>query len=431
MEKSSHKSDTSLSTENQSLKSWWILVGALTVFYFLLYGAYLSFPPEMYYDEVYQTKTAQQVVAGSGWNDTAHPPLIKLLIAGCIFLFGNSSWVWRLVSLFSGYGCLWLIFLIVRRWTGNMRLAFFSVMLFLLDGIPFTMSRIGMIHMGMLFWMLAALFAIGQSMGLDVWNRRRGFLFAGICFGFAVNSRIVGASAAFFLLFPLLKIWKTSATAKFAFVRDLFFWFGVPALLAYLLPYLYLLFNGAYGTWQSIFEYQKNMLHYHFNLTEWHTYASRWWGWPFLVRPIWLYFIDVSGANEAPETWIRGILCIGNPVIYWVLVPAFVWNVWLAMKKQNHFSILILIGFLSQWLWWAFVGRFTFFLYFLTAVPFAAMMISVVLEDLWRRQGSARILAGVYLAAVLVSFIYWYPLYAGIPIPGAWFRQHMWFQSWI
>jgi len=113
------------------------------------------------------------------------------------------------------------------------------------------------------------------------------------------------------------------------------------------------------------------------------------------------------------------------------LVPAFVWNVWLAMKKQNHFSILILIGFLSQWLWWAFVGRVTFFLYFLTAVPFAAMMISVVLEDLWRRQGSARILAGVYLAAVLVSFIYWYPLYAGIPIPGAWFRQHMWFQSWI
>ena len=48
-----------------------------------------------------------------------------------------------------------------------------------------------------------------------------------------------------------------------------------------------------------------------------HPYFSSWYTWPWLYRPTWYYF---NQTTEAAVT-VRGIVALGNPALWWVSVP--------------------------------------------------------------------------------------------------------------
>jgi len=78
-----------------------------------------------------------------------------------------------------------------------------------------------------------------------------------------------------------------------------------------------------------------------------------------------------------------------------------------------------------------FIGRVQFFHFFYTAMPFVCMAVAVHLSDLWRQGRGGRVLVAAYLGLVAAMFFYWYPLLTGWPVSHAFFKQHMWFRSWI
>lgn len=383
-----------------------------------LYGYRLDFPNKVYYDEVYHVKTAREFLTLSGNTDTAHPPVGKLLMAGSIKLFGDKSWVWRLSSYLCGTASIILFFFLSRRLFRSSGAAWAAAFLLALDGISFTQSRIAMLNTPMFLFMLLSLWFF-----LKYVEKRTllSLLLTGVFLGLTASTRWVGLGVLAVMGMLLVPRWK-----KIPDKGRLFGGFAVMILITlviYVAGHIVLTLLKNYG-WKGLWKYQTTMLTYHWNLKEGHVYGSAWWSWPLLIRPIW-YFRERAGDLA------YDIMCIGNPAIFWVFIPAAFYMALRAMDNKDRVSLFILLGFLSQWLPWAFISRVKFFHYFYSATPFTALGLAWCLNLMWKSGRTGRYAAGVYLGLVALMFIYWYPLLSGYPVPQVWAEGHFWFKSWI
>ena len=390
---------------------------ALTV----LYTSRLSFPEKEYYDEVYHVKTAREFLALKGNTDTAHPPLGKLLIALSIRTFGDFPWAWRLVPCLAGLGAILVFQRLARRVFESDSFGWLAAMLFALDGISFTQARIAMLNAAMMFFMLlTVLFFIKilESSGRE----KKYFFLCGVFLGLGVATRWVSLAVLPVLgMIFLGQFRRVESWADFLFKALLFL--VILPMAIYFSSHIILFWSQGYKGW-DILKYQVQMFRYHASLHATHHYGSPWWSWPLLKRPIWYFFERRAGL-------VYGILCIGNPAVIWALAPAAIYLVWQLFSPRGRVCAFILMGFLSQWLPWAFVSRVKFFHYFYTAMPFLALAITFALKDLWQSGKPGRIAGAFYIVLVLGLFAYWYPLLAGCPISEAYFENHLWFKSWI
>lgn len=403
---------------------FWFLFAA--VLYFSVYGFNLQYPPEMYYDEVYFVKTAQQITVLNGYTDTVQPPLGKLLIALCIMIGGNFSWVWRLVPLVTGFGCLVMIYEITKLLTQKSKVAFLAACLFSLDGVSFTQARIGILNAPMLFFMLLSVWSLTKHAVAREWPRRVAFSLSGIFFGLAVATRLIGLSVVPLLFIFYWKIWQEEKE-KGALIKDTLYYLVFLPVVLYESTYLIIPFIHGLN-WFTIWKMQVNMIHYHLTLKKGHLYGSPWWSWPLMIRPIWYYFKQIPLNGVA---MVKGILCIGNPFIFWVTPFVMIFALVQLFRSKGWVYPFVVIGYFTQWLQWAPVTRVKFFHYIYTAMPFAAIALALVLESYWRLGRFGKGLVVFYLVLVIAMFFYWYPLLNGMLIPDACFRQHMWFRCWI
>src|SRR5262249_21818129 len=75
---------------------------------------------------------------------------------------------------------------------------------------------------------------------------------------------------------------------------------------------------------------QKQMYWYHTGLKATHPYASDWWEWPLLRKPVW-YYVDY---NAGPDK-ISNIFGMGNPLIFWAFLPAVAFALWEWIEDWN------------------------------------------------------------------------------------------------
>ncbi len=54
----------------------------------------------------------------------------------------------------------------------------------------------------------------------------------------------------------------------------------------------------------------------------------------------------------------------------------------------------------------------------------------MLLVELWKRGRAGRVLVAGYVAAVVLVFTYFYPVYSGLPLPYSGFEARMWLRSW-
>lgn len=387
-----------------------------------IYGWRLYFPTTMYFDEVYRVKTAQQFIALRGYTERVHPPLGMLLISLSILMLGDYSPVWRLSALLAGIGCIYAIYAITRKLTRNSRTGFWAAFLFALNGISLPLARIATFESVMLFFMLLSILCFLENEAEDGQAQAKAFFFSGVFLGLALATRWVAAT----LLGPLALLWfkrYRESKNRMLLIKHTLIFFGIIPALIYFSSYLIVPFiKGFHGS--DIWKLQTNALHYHLTLKAGHHYASKWWTWPFMIRPIWYYFQRQHGL-------VYGILCIGNPAICWTIPVAMGYAGWRFFKEKSLVTLLIIVGFLTQWVAWAPVRRVTFFHYFNTAMPFVTMAAALVLEQLWQNKKFGRWVAIGYLLLVTGMFIYWYPLLTGYPISEWYFRNHLWFKSWV
>jgi dolichyl-phosphate-mannose--protein O-mannosyl transferase len=392
----------------------------------VIYSYRLNFPPEPYYDEVHYVRFLKKLIHEHTYDYVSpHPPLWHLMTLAAIGILGEQPVAWRIVSLLSGLLLIPFLYLLTKKITHDTPTAICAAMLFALDCISFTQARIGMFNSLSLLWMMLALWAFLHLQPERPWPRRRVLLSTGFFLGLGVATKLATLGMAMIIYFlAIFEAIKRRGERKELILESILFLVILP-LIIYFCAHAFIPFLPGYS-WKSIWEIQKFNFHYHLveAATQTHQYASQWWGWPLLLRPVWYYY--------APEaSVVRGIVCIGNPAIFWVIPSMVAYLFWDLLRRKSKTVALILLGFLGQWLFYAIGARLKFFHYFYFAMPFVAMGLAWICRQLWKQGRVARILVCAYLVLVLGMFIYWYPLLAGIPIPEKYFQHHMWFRSWI
>jgi Gpi18-like mannosyltransferase/predicted membrane-bound dolichyl-phosphate-mannose-protein mannosyltransferase len=182
---------------------------------------------------------------------------------------------------------------------------------------------------------------------------------------------------------------------------------------------------------------QQQMYHYHANLVATHPYASAWWQWPLLDKPI-LYYANYTHAvmPNGGECCVSTIRAIPNPLVWWsglVSVPAVAWLAW---RERNRGYALLVVAYLFQWLPWIRSPRLAFEYHFYPNLAIIILANAVVLQHVWnwgreRDDVRARYAVAAYAVAVVAAFIYFFPLVSGWPITSDAMNARIWNPHWI
>ncbi len=449
------------------------------------------------------------VPAGSPKNtayEWTHPPGAKLFMEVGIHLLGNTPSGWRLTGALFGAAGLGLIYalgrLIFNRFAG-----LFAAALLALDGLWFVMARTAMNDVYVTtFLLLTYLFLffylrgparqrrryiwlIGLGLGLAAackWSTAYSFAIIGVMVGLREAHdelagrkdwlRWVAGTVVFFALWAAFFAWQGLTITWGALWAGLIAigalalveaagavrrrrswpgpataWLGAFVLVplaVYLASYFQFFTMG--HTPSQFVELQKQMYLYHANLKATHAWASRWWTWPLVLKPVWFY--TAGGASGT----VKNVYALGNPLIWWAFLPAALYGLWrwfqsgpgvdalrrLRLRAESLFAIydwatsrrgpaaigltLALLGFFGQWLPWALSPRISFMYHMLPSVPFGCLLIAYALVQL----RAPRVAVLGYLLPVAVAFAFFYPILSALPISPSYLDQHFWMDSW-
>lgn len=393
---------------------------------------HIEIPQREYYDEVHHVKTARQFIRGEEPTEWTHPHLGKMAMALSMAALGDNSYAWRLPEAVMGSGIIALVYLL-GAWTFKSRMVgLLAALLLLFDGLQFAMSRIGMLDVYVTFFILSAYIIFSRYFYMEWKTSNLSFLGLGISLGLALSSKwtglyaygcIIGLLAVTILQQRRLKgPFSFDLRLDITFLRCIAFLILAP-IAVYLLSYfLYVQMGHSLG---EVLNYQRGMWNYHAKITQAHRYASAWWSWPLLMRPVWLYFSPVDSQN------IQGIVFLGNPAVFWLGIPCMAYTAWAAVNLKSRPCFLIFAAFCFQYLPWGIAPRkLLFFHHFYSALPFLCISIAYCLNRLWLNP-KLRSAVLVYMAVVLGLFVYFYPILSAQPISRPSFQERMWFKNWI
>jgi hypothetical protein len=186
---------------------------------------------------------------------------------------------------------------------------------------------------------------------------------------------------------------------------------------------------------------QTEMYNYHAHLVATHPYASQWWQWPILERPISYYYHDFrtgAGTDDPTACCVAEILALPNPFVWWaglITVPVVGAYAWF---ERNRGYALLVIAYFLQWLPWIGSPRIAFEYHFYPNLAIIVLCNAIVLQKLWHwvPEGQPnpfipRVGVGIYLAVVAWAFVFFYPVLVGQHVTWDAWHARMWIGRWI
>lgn len=416
-----------------------------------------------------------------------HPPLGRILIgAGMALLGPDSATGWRISAAVFGTATVLLVYLLA--WSLTHSIVFSSVAsgLIAIDGLGIVLSRISLLDVFLTFFIVLAFwFAVldrrrtgdrldaamdalpghTHTWGPLLWDRPW-LLAAGAAAGAATAVKWSG-------------LYVLAAIGVYAVVTDalarrrqgivqwpmdavrqglMSFVVLVPiSVVVYLASWTGWLFtDGGYMrqtdqnatgvfAWvpmalQNLWAYHQEMYKFHVGLVTPHSYASPAWQWPLLLRPTSMYWhqddVGVNGCT-LPAGCTEAISSIANPVIWWAGIAASVYLLVRFVMVRDWRFALVLTGLAATYVPWLLYPERTIFQFYTVAMlPFLVLALAFALQDVGRGvRGSSRLSGQVVVLAFLVVCVgvsaFWYPVWAGLPVPYEFWRLHNWLPSWI
>jgi dolichyl-phosphate-mannose--protein O-mannosyl transferase len=174
----------------------------------------------------------------------------------------------------------------------------------------------------------------------------------------------------------------------------------------------------------DVFSLQFSMYRYHSELVATHPFASSWWSWPLILRPVWLF------VSYLPNNIVSTIVLMGNPAVWWVGFVFLIVIVERAIRRKDLASIFISVLFFFQWLPYVLISRVTFLYHFYVNVPFLCLATAYFVNTYWSTKWG-KVAALAYFASVVVLFVLFYPAISGMPAPTSWINSLKWSGSWV
>jgi predicted membrane-bound dolichyl-phosphate-mannose-protein mannosyltransferase len=401
----------------------------------------IEYPPtymsETYFDEIYYIRTAEEHIKLEKPYETTHPPLGKLIIAAGILVFGYSPFGWRITGVIFATLMIPVIYLLSKELFGTRLAASISAFLLVFEFMHFTMGRIGTVDTYVVFFSLAShLFFFMYLKGFLQNEANKRFLFMAVLFfalGFSTKWIVLyGFIGDVFLLLAfrfrkLLKTetkWSLRIKGIIKYPISPLFDLLVFAMIFYFLTFIPYVLAGY--PLIDVFSLQWGMYRYHATLEATHPFASPWWSWPIIQRPVWFY------VSYLPNGMVSTISCMGNPAIWWFGISCLIFIAAKIVLKKDFAALYIVTIFLFQWLFYMPISRCIFIYHFYPNVPFLIFSVTCLLNELWRRKSIfGKIIVPAFLIIVVVAFILFYPVLSGQPCLYTWKESLRLFDSWI
>lgn len=185
-------------------------------------------------------------------------------------------------------------------------------------------------------------------------------------------------------------------------------------------------------TLTNVIDMQVGAYMYHAHLVATHPYASVWWMWPLDLRPV-LYYANYGSAHGVATAAM--IYSLPNPLLLWTGLIGVPFAAFLAIRNRDRAVGLVVLAYLLQWLPWARSPRLAWIYHFYVDIPLIAICNALAIQWLWNRyrqrnRNLAYAIVGGYLAIIAITFVYFYPILAGVPIPSGARMQRMWLGNW-
>lgn len=417
-----------------------------------------SFRNSTYFDEIYHARTAYEYIHRLYSYENTHPPLGKIFISIGILIFGMNPFGWRIIGTLFGIAMLPFIYLFAKRFFRESWIATLVTILFAFDFMHFTQTRIATIDVFITFFVIVMYYFMYQYFRLSFYDTslRKTFIplgLSGITMGLGMASKWTGVYAAsglavifFWSLFTRFREYrfakkdpegisngishshiihtfrsKTVKTILFCMV----FFVLIPATI-YLLSYLPFIDSSGNGLVMRMLKNQQSMYHYHTTVDATHPYSSKWYQWPIMYRPIWYYSGHIS------DTVSEGISAFGNPLVWWAGIPAFLYMLYLAIRKKDNKATFLVIGYLAQYLPWTLVTRVIFIYHYFPSVPFVTFMVGYSMFQIVQKRPKLKKAAIAYTVVAVILFIMFYPVLSGEPVNKDYVSMCLrWFDSWV
>jgi len=464
------------------------LVAAATVLHFW----HLGYPPEIVFDEKFTVSQARCYLMHLPYR-TTHPPVAAMTTAVLMWVLGDQPVAWRIGSATLGTVLVGVTYLLGRRVLNSGVGATCVAGFVLCDGLFLADSRLCLWEIYYLTFLAVAYLMLARFVQTpDVREGRRYLAIMGAMLGLALGSKFalpaIGAILVTVFAALSLIVRMSGSRDKIDLRRAMPLIIDMVALVGGTTAFVYLglfFLNYWFGWWGGIEDhltYVKQELHSQTLMVGAHPYASQWWTWPLMLRPL-LYWFQTNFFNDPqmPTSSIRGM---GNPIVWWAVVAAMVSAIARAVAQRENFLrevlsdwrwAFVVVGYLAFYIVWIPVARYKFIYYYMPAlyfgffaladlldrcwngraktveqgallavlVPalllsfgvFAAMVITILIAAAyaiatWRDARVAGKFASViFLLAVGGSFVYFLPLWTGIPMSHSAFDARLWFRG--
>ncbi len=228
----------------------------------------------------------------------------------------------------------------------------------------------------------------------------------------------------------------------------------IPVLTYSLLWIPHLQMNPDPGFWKA----QHDILTFHEKIGDGpkvHPYCSQWYSWILMWRPVAYFYQTARTTTEqvpaypplpgGAEKYVYDVHAMGNPFLWWLSTAALLWLLWLLIRRiiagvgwkvaptpYSWISLYLVLIWLANLLPWAKVTRCTFLYHYMGASVFSGLALAL-LVDRWlhSNQTQYRSASVTIIFLIVLAFVFWLPIYLGLPLPVPGYHLRMWFHSWI
>ncbi len=440
--------------------------------YLLVFGSltrflYFGYPKEVVFDEVHFGKFISGYLTHQYFFDI-HPPLAKLLISFMGFLggfhptlsfaeigqhFPDRTYLWlRLLPALAGAVLPLVIYFLSHQLRLSKTAAFVAGLLVVFENSLLTQSHYILLDsLLLLFGFSGVLFYFLARQKKSFWL----LILAIVSLTFAFSVKWTGLS--FLGLCGMLEIYNSVRERRNwkKWLQSLALFSLIPICLYMLIFQIHFLLLKKSGPGdafmsqafqstlvgnekiqvtthpsflQKFFELNKVMYTANQNLKT-HSYGSKWWSWPLMLRPIY-YWNGKDASGESAKIYL-----LGNPVIYWgvfislyVLIFSLVLS-WRKMKPKVGSAAFLLLGYCMNLLPFIFIGRVMFLYHYFTALIFGIMLLAFVVDTVEDRVVARKLFLGIVFLS-FISFVFFAPLSYGLSLSPKAEAMRFWLPSW-
>ena len=384
----------------------------------------ISYLNSSYFDEVFFARSAYEYANNLQAFEWTHPPLGKIIQAIPLFITHHlSTFNYRFMGNLSGILMLVIMYLFGIELFKKRKFAITSSLIMALDTFHFAQTRMGTVDSHLVLFIITSSYFMIRFINS---NKIRYLFLSGLFFSLSCSIKWTGLYVGIALCILYFYYMFKNKLFNIKYISYGFMFFIVLPLIIYCSSFL-LFPNNYYYTnnLKNIYEEQKVMYNFHSNLKEDHTFASKWYTWPLSYKPVWYYSEEYNNTRGT-------ITGVGNLVIWWFGIIAFIYSIIMLIikKKKINKNILILIIFiLSLLLPYMFIKRVMFLYHYFPVLPFVMLITVNMFYDL-DKKNKLKLLLPEYLILSLLFFIIFYPVVSGLEVSSNYIDKLNLFSEW-